>query len=421
MKRKTFSLRNVFTILALVSMGVVFAAALVAINWWIASQFGTGADFLPAWNGARAFLVDNIDPYSRTVAEQTQVEVYGRLATGSEFPYFLDIPFPLLILFFPFAFIPDPVWARAVWMFFSEIGILALLSLAFQLTEWRPKQWFVWLIAGLLLLWYYPVTAFLDGSLSILLIVALVGALVALRSLNDEAAGILLAVASMHWQVTLGLWLFIVVGAYLARRWRVFFGFAMAWVVLGGLAFIIYPEWIWPAFFRAVAANLRAEALLSPGWFLTVWLPGAGARVAVGLTIFLALLLAFEWAGALRGDNFRRVTWAAALSLTATPLVGFGTSLANLAPLVFSFAVILPFVWERWKQRPYLALVMFALIYFALPLLLRWQLAAAPFLADGLIFLSMPLLVILGLYWVRWYVVRPPRTWLDEVKRELSK
>jgi len=41
--------------------------------------------------------------------------------------------------------------------------------------------------------------------------------------------------------------------------------------------------------------------------------------------------------------------------------------------------------------------------------------------ADGLTFLLPSVLIILGLYWIRWTLVRPPRTWLDEVKRELKK
>jgi hypothetical protein len=139
------------------------------------------------------------------------------------------------------------------------------------------------------------------------------------------------------------------------------------------------------------------------------------------LTILLSLLLAFEWTGALRGTNVRRVTWAAALSLAATPLLGLPTNIPNLSALVFSFAVILPFAWERWQKRTYLVLSLITLLFFALPLVLRWQLVASPFLSDGLTFLLPPVLTIVGLYWVRWYVVRPPRTWYESARREVRK
>jgi hypothetical protein len=433
MKKRSFTLKDFQNILLLVVPVVVMLGGVLVFNWWIAGQFGVGEDVLPAWNGARAFIFEQTDPYSQTVAEKTQREVYGRAAQEGEYPYMLDIPFPLLLplllplivirflsQYLPFIGLPDATWVRAVWMLFSEIGLLSLVALAFRLTDWQPKRWFMLLVLAFSLLWYYPVVALLSGSLSIFLILTLVGALISLQSFNDEAAGILLALASIHWQVTLVLWLFIFLGVFLARRWRVLFGYAITWIVLGGVSFLIYPGWVWP-YLRAVVENIRAGELLTPVRFLVVWLPVYGVRLAQGLTVLLALALVLEWLGALRSDNFRRVAWAAALSLAVTPLLGISTSFTDFAPLVFSFAVILPFAWERWEKRPYLVLTIFCLIFFAFPLAIRYQLSAQPFLADGLIFMIPSFLIVIGLYWIRWYVVRPPRTWLDGVKRELRK
>ncbi len=420
MKKNAISFREILSILAIALLIAILVAGLLVFNWWIANQFGAGADFLPAWNGSRAFLFDNFEPYSRTVTERTQLEIYGRVAREGEFPYALDIPFPLLLLYFPFALIPDPIWARAAWMSVSEIGLLALSTLALRLTDWRPPRWFTLVLLGFSLTWYYSVAALLDGSSSILLVLALVGALFALRDFNDEAAGILLAASAMKWEASLLLWLFVFLGAYFVRRWRVFAGFAMTWIILGGVAFLIYPAWVWP-WLRSVAANWRADDILTPIRFFTVWFPEYGMRLALVIVASLLLILVLEWIAAWRSRDFRRVAWAAALSLAVTPLVGLSTTFANLAPLVFSFVVILPFAWERWPKRPYLILSLFCLVFFAFPLVIRWELAADPFRADGLIFLLLPALTIVGLYWMRWYVVRPPRTWLDGVKRELGK
>jgi hypothetical protein len=228
----------------------------------------------------------------------------------------------------------------------------------------------------------------------------------------------------MKWEVTLLLWLFIVIGAYSARRWRVFAGLGMTWIILGGVAFIIYPDWVWP-FLRAITANFRANDSLrvTPVMFMERWLPEYGARLTQVVIALLLLILVIEWFSASRGKDFRRVAWAAALSLAITPLLGFGeaTTFANLAPLVFSFVLILPFAWERWEKRPYLILSLITLLFFALPFILRWSTVTARVPLDGLTFLLPPVLTILGLYWVRWYVVRPPLTWLDGVKRELQK
>jgi hypothetical protein len=431
--QKKFAFKDAQSILAATLLGLVLVVGLVTLNWWIAGQYGAGADFLPAWNGARAFALENADPYSQTVAEQTQKEVYGRAARAGEYPYALDIPFPLHILFFPpllilqflsqfipFVTVTDVTWVRAVWMTLSELGLLLLATFSLRLADWRPKSWFNFLLLAFALTWFYSVAALLNASMSVLLTLALVGALVAMRDFKDESAGFLLAIAAMKWEVTILLWLFIVIGAYSAKRWRVFAGLGMTWFVLGALGFLFYPNWIWP-YLRSVTANLRADIILTPALFLQKWIPTFGARLAQVVIAVLLVILIIEWFSALRGKDFRRVAWVAALALAVTPLIGFSTTFANLAPLVFSFAFILPFAWERWEKRPYLVISLITFIFFAFPLFLRWPTIASRIPADGLAFLLPPVLTILGLYWIRWYVVRPPRTWLDEAKRELRK
>jgi hypothetical protein len=418
--QKKFTFKDFQSILAIILLGLALAAGLVTLNWWLAGQYGAGADFLPVWNGSRAFLFENSDPYSKTVAEQTQMEVYGRAAREGEFPYALDIPLPLFVLFFPFAFIPDPIWARAVWMTLSEFGLTLLAVFALRLADWQPKRWFNFLLLAFSLTWFYSAVALLNGSFSVLLALALVGALFAMRDFNDELAGFLLGIAAMKWEVTLLLWLFILLGAYTAKRWRVFAGLGMTWFVLGVIGFLVYPDWIWP-FLRSVASNWRADNILTPALFMQNWIPKYGARLAQVMVSVLILILAVEWLRALRGKDFRRVAWVAALVLASTPLLGFSTTFANLAPFVFSFAFILPFAWERWEKHSYLVTTLILLAFFAFPLFLRWPTIAARVPADGLTFLLPPVLAILGLYWIRWYVIRPPRTWLDEAKRELRK
>jgi len=405
--------------LVLIPTGLILAGALILFNGWLAGQFGTGAEIVPAWNGARAFLVERADPYSKTVMERAQIEIHGRAARAGEYPYALDIPFPLLILFFPLALIPDPLWARAVWMSLSEIGVIALVLLALQLAEWKPKTWFRVLLILASLGSFYSMAAWRDASLSILLTLAVVGAFALLRNQNDEAAGMLLALASFKWEAALLLFIFAVIGVSFSRRWRVFSGYIMVWVALGGVSYLLYPAWGWP-YLRSVTANLRADDTHTLSKYLSAWNPDSGANIAILLISILLLILALEWFAALRGNNFRRIVWAGALSLAVTPLIGFSTTFANLAPIAFSFIIALPFAWERWEKQPNLVLILLCLIFFGSPFLIRSQLADK-FLADALLYLFPPLSAILSLYWIRWYVVRPPRTWIDSARREIRK
>lgn len=441
MIKRSLTSRDILSIFTLALLGFLLTAGLLVFNWWLAGQFGMGAEILPAWNGSRAFLFEQVDPYSKTVMERTQIEVYGRAAREGEFPYALDIPFPLLIVYFlplfiyrllqiligllPFNILlpmPDPTWfpwVHAGWMTLSEIGLIVLVYLAFQFTDWKPKTWFRVFLPVFSIGSLYSILAILDGSFSILLVLAVVGALALLRSQNDEAAGMLLAIASFKWEAALLLFLFVVIGVYLSKRWHVFLGYIMVWVVLGGVAFLLYSTWFWP-YLRSVAANLRAADAHTLAKYFSAWIPDTGERLALLVISILLLILVLEWFAAFRSNDFRRLAWAAALSLAITPLTSFSTSFTNLAPLVFSFAVILPFAWERWERRPYFVLFLFCLVFFLSPYLVLWQVKDF-FLADGLLYLLPPVLTILGLYWIRWYVVRPPRTWLDSARREIRK
>ncbi len=436
MNQKKFTFRDFQTILGLILLGLILAAGLVALNAWLVGQYGAGADFIPAWNGARAFLFENTDPYSNTISQNTQLEVYGRAARVGEYPFALDIPFPLLSVYvfplfiyqllqllFPTLPSPDPawtIWARAIWMTISEIGLILLALLSFRLADWKPARWFLVLLLAFALTWYYSASALLDGSFSVLLTLALLGALVAMRDFNDELAGFLLAITAMKWEITLLPWLLLILAALTTRRWRVFIGIAMTWFVLGAIAFLVYPDWFWP-YMRAVAANWRAEDLLTPARYLSDWFPNFGANLSLLVVSALLLVLVIEWFNALRGKDFHRVAWVFAVAIAIMPLLGFSNTFANLAPLVFSFIFILPFAWERWKKYPYLILTLIVVLFFALPLFLQLPFNSSNSLAEGLIFLLPPLLIIVGLYWIRWTVIHPPRTWLDAVKRELQK
>lgn len=420
MKKQRITIKEIFILLAVILVGLFLVAGLVGVNYWAAGRYGHGAHFLPAWNGWRAFLFENLDPYTRTIAERTQVAVYGRSATQGEYPYYLDIPFPLLILFLPFAFIPDPIWARAVWMTISEIGLMLLGFLALRLADWRPARWFTVFILVFSLTWIYSLISILDGSFSALLILGLIGALLAMRGFRDELAGFLLAISAMKWETTILLWAIMMIGVYSTKRWRVFYGLGMTWFVLGAISFLIYPNWLWP-FLRSVAANWRAGGIITFGSAIMDWIPGFGKALSLLVAALLLLLVVIDWYASIRSRDFRRVGWAAAFVIAVTPVIGLPVVPSNIVTLLFPIFFILPFVWERWEKRSYFASVLISVIFFTIPLIVGWLKITNRFDVQGLDLFIPSVICIMGLYWIRWTLIRPPRTWMDGVKRELNK
>jgi hypothetical protein len=129
----------------------------------------------------------------------------------------------------------------------------------------------------------------------------------------------------------------------------------------------------------------------------------------------LVLLLLAEGRAALSAEN-PRFYWAACVTLAATPLLGQRIEMENLVVLILPWALLLRAVHERWRRHGDRLVIALMLALLAGP----WLLATAGSgvfgqRAEGMILLFLPLLTVIGLYWMRWWALSPPRTWADAV------
>src|SRR5574341_1844191 len=85
----------------------VFLAALLALNIYLARTYQGGEWLYLRWSGARAFLFQRVEPYGSTIAERVQIRAYGREAYLNEYPYVLNDPFYIVLLYIPLALISD--------------------------------------------------------------------------------------------------------------------------------------------------------------------------------------------------------------------------------------------------------------------------------------------------------------------------
>jgi len=72
-------------------------------------------------------------------------------------------------------------------------------------------------------------------------------------------------------------------------------------------------------------------------------------------------------------------------------------------------------IWERWtRQRIFYTLLVMAFA-FAIPFWLYSRVIAGyPKIYSELLTLLPPIGTIIGLYWMRWWAFRMPRTWFDQ-------
>ena len=400
-----------FRLLALL---LLILGALLALNIILARVLPGGEWFFLRWSGAGAFLIEQIEPYSTDVAQSVQELAYGRQAFSSEYRFVLNDPFYIVLLYTPLALFRDFTLARGIWLLVSEVALIGTVLFAFNLSEWQPPRWLYISLLGFGLFSYFSLNALITGTPAIILNFLYLYILLAIRSYSDELAGALLFLVAYQWEVGGLFFLYIVVFIFANRRWNVLAGFGMSLVILLVVSFLANPGWGLP-YIRAVLSDWYRGTNLTFDHILSVWLPDSRFSMGAIVSLILGVIVFLEWLGSVQ-SHFRRIVWAASLSLAATPLIGFAIFPSNHVVLILPLVLILTLVWERWTRSRVLMSILILSLALLVPfgMYIQSVYVYSPLYLDLLSILP-PIAAIVGLYWMRWWVIHSPRTWLDQI------
>jgi hypothetical protein len=404
----SFTTRDYQFIIIATILFLIIASALVYVNLSLPNG---GGDFYVHWVSARGFLFEQIDPYSGLIPARVQNIVYDDVIQTGDEVYILDTPFHILLLYFPFALLSDVELARAIFTLVLQLALFALVYLSLQLTGWEVPGWFTILFFAFCVLNFYTFQAILEANPVLILGLIYAGMLFALYTEQDELLGALFAVSLYYWEVSLPFLLLIAYRCYTQSRTRVLAGFFMLSFVLLVVSIFLYPNWIIP-YLRAGMNNLRADFGFSIFTSLQNVIPSFGRPLAWIVIIILILAYGYEWNRISEADD-RRFYWICCLSLAIAPLLGFRTEIEHLSILIIPLALIFSIVYDRWKIGTLLTILLL-LILFVFPWLM-YLLNPIQF-AQEFVFLFLPVFTIIGLYWIRWWALRPPRLWVDLTK-----
>ncbi len=98
------------------------------------------------------------------------------------------------------------------------------------------------------------------------------------------------------------------------------------------------------------------------------------------------------------------------------PLMGLPIFPSNHVVLILPFILILALVWERWQRYRTFRVVLLLLSVLVIPFGLYYRVVSVydPLVLD-LISVLPPIAAILGLYWMRWWVLRSPNPLFDRI------
>ncbi len=407
--------------------GLILLALLIIVGLgWLsyryASQLKGGRSFLAYWTSTRALIVDGESPYSAAAAQKIQQAIRNN---SSETPYFTRVTFPLyaILFFLPFAFFADGILAQALWMVFLEIclGLLALACI--RLSKWRMNAWNLPIYILFIITWFHSLIVLHEGSVVVLVAVWIAWMFAAIRNGQDELAGILLALTTIRPLLVLLPVIFVLLWAGAQSRWKLVVWFLGALVLLIFVGMFFMPDWLLQNI-QAVFASLQPLYPMSPGAAFAFWWPGLGGRLGWILAAISAFVLLVEWWMAARVKEFRWFLWTACLTLVLGQWVGIRTEPLNYLVLLIPLTLVFS-VWdERWRRGHLARTIIATVASMAILELVLW----AIFLngaKQGLDFHSMPVLLfplpfflIVTMYWVRWWAIRPPRLYVESLREQ---
>lgn len=400
---------------------IAILAGLVMVNIFYIRHHSVEKKFLTPWLGMRTFLEIGSDPYGEPATQRTQFLFYGKLAESGQDPLILNQPFASEILYFPFALINDYTTARVVWMFLLELLLIGSAYLSLYLFEWKLPKSITIAFAILAVFGTQAIIPLLENDQVILVFIFLLIGLIGIRMGLDELSGAAFALAFFQPSVTCLLCLMTFWWAIHNRRKRFIWGGMMAWGFLLLISFGLFPGWFLP-FIRSFRSEFVFVNYQSTFGILSDLWPAIGSKVAVSLTFGIIIILILEWRAALNKD-INWFLWTASLTLTTYPLVGIPTIAVNNIVLLIPLTYILKVIAERTgRKKQWLFIgVIIGLIFFS-----GWSftLLSQNFTNNDALkmitFFVPSLLLIAGLYWIRWWATRPPRTWMDTIDREQS-
>jgi hypothetical protein len=186
-------------------------------------------------------------------------------------------------------------------------------------------------------------------------------------------------------------------------------------IFLSIIGVFLAPDWI----LQYLRLLFNFSANFPPGspdvLFAELW-PGLGKQISWVLSGLLAIILLLEWWLSMRKD-FHWFLWTFCLTIVISQWTGIPTIPGNFTALILPLILVSAMLSERWPRGGQWVAVLISMLLF----LWEWALfitdlsSPQPQMQLNLIF-PLPLIIFIGLYWVRWWAIKPRRLLIEEIR-----
>jgi len=362
--------------------------------------------FALPWAAGRGWLLEGQNPYDPSL-RQVAAEAIENAGYSGLLPEDSTFLHPLMNLFFylPFSLLPFAL-SRAVWV--VCLGILAGLTVHFSLkfSEWALSRFEKIVAITIFIIWMPGITTILTGRFSLIIVFFMVYGLWSIKSGRYRWAGFLMALTAGSLQLSLFILILALLWSIARRQWSFLKAFLSGTAFLFIISFLMFPDWPL-SWLRAVLGTYQSlDWIQTPLMGMASVLPGIENFLSIGLHTIAGIFTLALWIR-LFGKSTRVFMWNALATLVITNLFQLETSIYGILLLIPPLCLILRFTSERWKLAGKL-ISWFTLIlvsagpwFIVLPVLPFSGSLSLPLLTIGL-----PLFVLLGMVWIRWWAVR---------------
>ncbi len=396
--------------------GILGLIGLTFLNLRIAEEYPGGQDFFTLWFGARAWVKEGLSPYSDEVEMQAKsmLAENPNLSRGNSSSFKVLYPLPAYFLVLPFGLM-DFLTARAVWMTLLEISMVILAFLSVRMAGWDVNFLKFTLLLAFCLFWYHGIRIFYDGNPSLFTAVTITLGLYFVLKKQDLAAGIILAASCFRPSMVFLLVPFVLIWAISVRRRELIWSLLITLFVLLLASLVLLPRWPLEWFTNVWDYINNFFRLNSPVAIIADSMPGIRRSLMIFFHAVIGIYLLIEWILALGKDD-RWFIWTAMLTIVISNLVSFGSGTSNFTMMI----PVLFLIFQSWEQRwqsggrwmTGLILLLLGGGIWAIFLATRQGFAEPVW-----VYFPLPLICLIGLWWVRWWFIRPPRLYIDLAKK----
>jgi hypothetical protein len=370
--------------------------------------------FVLNWAAGRAWLLEGINPYDETeILQRAEEAVEGShfLATLPDETVQLN-PFLNLVFYLPFSLIPYQI-SRMLWVMTLTIAILLIGYMSLLITNWKISTTakIIILLSGLL--GVPGIATIITGQLSPIMILLVLVSLYLFLQGQDNAAGFILALTSGSFYITGLVIILFITYAIIKRRGSLItaYGAGLAFLIIVSL--LLIPTWPRDWLIIVVENYENLNLVQTPLMTLASLLPGIEDFLSILLHIIFGTFYIFLLIR-LRSKSERIFVWNALAVLVVVSLLNIRGSVAHLFLLLPAILLVFRFLTERLGLFGRIITWIFIVLLVTIP----WyaslpveMITVSSSLSTMVIWL--PILVIIGMNWIRWWAVKIPKLPFD--------